>query len=266
MCIRDRSYTITIVNNAPQALSEKVHQALSTYDHVHVIHEKKAGLSIARNTGITFVNGDWLAFIDDDALVPDDYIRRIGDIIHEETWDCFGGHINSWWKYERPDWLHEEFGSKPKLSRHRIVLSDKYNWGSNIIIRRDCLIRVGKFPDKIGMKGKQLGYAAENIVQDKLRDQGYTIGYDPQLYVDHLVLPQKLKLGWHIKSAYATGRDGRSVFPDQYDWKGMLVSAKNCISRPLKAVGFWLANPKTCLLYTSPSPRDLSTSRMPSSA
>ena len=25
-------------------------------------------------------------------------------------------------------------------------------------------------------------------------------------------------------------------------------------------------NPKTCLLYTSPSPRDLSTSRMPSSA
>ena len=26
------------------------------------------------------------------------------------------------------------------------------------------------------------------------------------------------------------------------------------------------ASPKTCLLYTSPSPRDLSTSRMPSSA
>ena len=28
----------------------------------------------------------------------------------------------------------------------------------------------------------------------------------------------------------------------------------------------WLAYPSTCLLYTSPSPRDLSTSRMPSSA
>ena len=27
-----------------------------------------------------------------------------------------------------------------------------------------------------------------------------------------------------------------------------------------------IANPDTCLLYTSPSPRDLSTSRMPSSA
>ena len=28
----------------------------------------------------------------------------------------------------------------------------------------------------------------------------------------------------------------------------------------------WQTTPKTCLLYTSPSPRDLSTSRMPSSA
>ena len=29
---------------------------------------------------------------------------------------------------------------------------------------------------------------------------------------------------------------------------------------------FWLSTINTCLLYTSPSPRDLSTSRMPSSA
>ena len=28
----------------------------------------------------------------------------------------------------------------------------------------------------------------------------------------------------------------------------------------------WYVPPKSCLLYTSPSPRDLSTSRMPSSA
>ena len=30
--------------------------------------------------------------------------------------------------------------------------------------------------------------------------------------------------------------------------------------------GFWRDYPNICLLYTSPSPRDLSTSRMPSSA
>ena len=33
----------------------------------------------------------------------------------------------------------------------------------------------------------------------------------------------------------------------------------------IPTAGVWV-NPNSCLLYTSPSPRDLSTSRMPSSA
>ena len=38
------------------------------------------------------------------------------------------------------------------------------------------------------------------------------------------------------------------------------------ISKDLKRAGFTFCGPTICLLYTSPSPRDLSTSRMPSSA
>ena len=34
----------------------------------------------------------------------------------------------------------------------------------------------------------------------------------------------------------------------------------------LAAIGTWISNPFTCLLYTSPSPRDVEESRMPSSA
>ena len=43
---------------------------------------------------------------------------------------------------------------------------------------------------------------------------------------------------------------------DQYPW---LVAEK-------KAIGEYVLNLKNCLLYTSPSPRDKSSSRMPSSA
>ena len=38
------------------------------------------------------------------------------------------------------------------------------------------------------------------------------------------------------------------------------------ISRKFAKLGYEVAFLNTCLLYTSPSPRDLSTSRMPSSA
>ena len=38
------------------------------------------------------------------------------------------------------------------------------------------------------------------------------------------------------------------------------------VSLPGERLGYLVVHPKACLLYTSPSPRDLSTSRMPSSA
>ena len=44
-------------------------------------------------------------------------------------------------------------------------------------------------------------------------------------------------------------------------------SVKTSAQRVLSATNSWLyAQSQSCLLYTSPSPRDLSTSRMPSSA
>ena len=86
------------------------------------------------------------------------------------------------------------------------------------------------------MKGEKIGYAAENIVQDKLRQHGCQVGYDPDLLINHVVAQHKLKLTWHIQSAYATGRDGWHVFPEQYGWMGMLKSFKGGFSKPLKSV------------------------------
>ncbi len=92
------------------------------------------------------------------------------------------------------------------------------------------------------MKGAHIGYSAENIVQINLRKNEYRIGYDPALYINHVIAKPKSKMSWHIKAAYATGRDGKSVFPDQYGWKGMFKSAKQCISRPAKGFYKWLSD------------------------
>ena len=52
--------------------------------------------------------------------------------------------------------------------------------------------------------------------------------------------------------------------PDQsFDWQSDLIEIIQPIFQSLKDL---TEQPRACLLYTSPSPRDLSTSRMPSSA
>ena len=75
---------------------------------------------------------------------------------------------------------------------------------------------------------------------------------------------------------YWIGFDAREV--DAFDVCSFSAQRKSSIPlhvralnhKQLRARGIfsreWGVNPKTCLLYTSPSPRDLSTSRMPSSA
>ena len=60
-----------------------------------------------------------------------------------------------------------------------------------------------------------------------------------------------------------------AIFKNKYkkldghpDNKGSLLVPKSLLKKMAEA----FQNGETCLLYTSPSPRDLSTSRMPSSA
>ena len=233
------NWGLIVVNNDNQPLGERVTHHINRINNSRIVNESIPGLSRARNKGTSISEAEWIGFLDDDAKVPGSFIARAQDIINNENFDCFGGHIRSWWKYGRRRWLVDGFGSKPILQEKRGVLEEGYNWGSNIFVRRQALVDVGCFPVDIGLKGKHLGYAAENLVQIDLREKGYMIGYDPDLIIDHAVLPHKLKLWWHIRSAFATGRDGRRVFPDQYGFFGILSSIKNCFTRPLKAILNW---------------------------
>lgn len=50
---------------------------------VRVIHQKNAGLSGARNTGIDAAEGAYLAFVDSDDYVAKDFIRTLYDLMQE---------------------------------------------------------------------------------------------------------------------------------------------------------------------------------------
>lgn len=76
---------------------------LPPYEWVKVITQKNKGVSAARNTGLNNAKGQYVAFIDADDLVAENYIETILDKIKTEKFDyCY----MSWktfgkgWKYE----------------------------------------------------------------------------------------------------------------------------------------------------------------------
>ena len=54
-----------------------------TDKRIKVIQQTNQGLSVARNTGIAYAKGEYIAFVDGDDLVHQDYIQNLYDVIDE---------------------------------------------------------------------------------------------------------------------------------------------------------------------------------------
>lgn len=62
----------------------------TSYEWVKVIRQKNGGASKARNTGLDKSTGEYIAFIDADDLVAEDYVKRIIEKIDSEHFDyCY---------------------------------------------------------------------------------------------------------------------------------------------------------------------------------
>ncbi len=57
------------------------------YKCVKAIHKRNGGLSSARNAGIKHASGDWLAFVDSDDYIKNDFISKMVDIAKKQDAD-----------------------------------------------------------------------------------------------------------------------------------------------------------------------------------
>lgn len=73
-----QNFELLLVDDGSTDRSGKVcDDLIKTDSRIRVIHQKNAGVSVARNTGITEAKGDYLAFVDGDDLIAPDYLERL---------------------------------------------------------------------------------------------------------------------------------------------------------------------------------------------
>lgn len=210
-------FEILIIDNAS---TDNTISIVANYP-IHYYHEQIVGLSHARNRGAKEAKGEWLCYIDDDAKLYPNYLERALWVIDNYDFDCFGGMYYAWYPFKKPKWIDESFGTKIPLRETIGEIITPELSGGNFIIRREVLERAGGFPSNFGMVGSNIGYGEEDYLQRKLLKMGYILGFDPELKIDHAVLPHKLKLSWHLKSWYAHGRDGQR-FTKEYSFNQII--------------------------------------------
>ena len=86
---------ILVDDESPDKCPEICEQYAREDDRVKVIHQKNLGLSGARNTGMQYVTGDYVLFLDSDDFLALDYCERMIEMAKKENADIVVGEIIS---------------------------------------------------------------------------------------------------------------------------------------------------------------------------
>ncbi|HYW01115.1 MAG TPA: glycosyltransferase [Candidatus Acidoferrum sp.] len=175
------------------------------------IYDPSAGLSRARNTGWRSARGDFVAYLDDDAVASNDWLELIIKSFSFGS-ACVGGKVIPIWEVDRPAWLPDSllwYLSILEWNLPRHVLGEReYLNGANIAFRRNVLEMVGGFREDLGrayVSNSRLLGGEEIDLQVKLTSRGQEVVYDPTIIVRHVILAQRLHKDWFLKRAFWQG-------------------------------------------------------------
>ena len=206
---------ILIDNNSNDGSAEIMKEYASNYDVFNYMFVEQKSLSIARNEGAEAAKGDYIIYIDDDALISSNYLTRLDYVIEKYAYKVIGGVGYPWYHFGKPKWMREDFGYSTKGLNDVGVLQKESISGFSMCFERNTLLSSSLFSIHLGMSGDKVAYGEETALIFELRKKGVEIAFDPKLEVKHLVAKHKLKLSWHLQMYKAHGRDNLSIWGKQ---------------------------------------------------
>jgi len=168
------------------------------------------GLSIARNAGVAASKGQWVAFVDDDAVPWPDWHARLLEVLASIPDDCgaIGGRIVAifpdgaspeigprWQMYVS---INDRIGSRDCTDRFELI-------GANCCFRRTAFDQAGGFPTDLGRFKGSLLSGEDVMLMNRLRSLGWRIRFESAFCVGHKVSQERLTRRWVRSRAYWEG-------------------------------------------------------------
>jgi glycosyltransferase involved in cell wall biosynthesis len=169
------------------------------------------GHSRARNAALAAANGEWLAFLDDDAVPFADWLAALHKIVDKAPQDlaAIGGPTEPLWPTETAPshisrrWLF--FLSCIQDEVRQSVRSGAKVCGANLAFRKESLNSVGGFHKDLGRIGDRLTGGEDTLAVRLLLRAGFEAFFDPSVRVQHRIHSDRLTLAWIRKRAFWEG-------------------------------------------------------------
>lgn len=182
---------ISVIIAAPPAMPEVQAVAAARAldypaDRLEIIVARGRQPSVQRNMALRAARGEWVYFLDDDALPPSDNLRRAEKLLSEPAVAMIGGpnlcppvapFLEQVFAVALASWL--AFG--PSRARYTPVgkirdTGEKELILCNTLARRAALLELGGFNEALYPN-------EENALMDELQERGRRLVYDPEFFV-----------------------------------------------------------------------------------
>ena len=204
-------YEILVVDNhSTDNTKQVVTEEFAHVSNLHYLYEPIQGLSQARNTGWQNAKGEYVAYLDDDAIASPHWLEKILEVFETVTPQpgVVGGKIEPIWEAHRPSWLSDRVALGLTIldwSETPIFLEDR-RWlaGANVAYPKH-LLEANGFNVSLGRKGSNLLSCEESFLHNHLKSNGYQIYYHPDVAIRHHIPASRLVKSWHLKRQYWNG-------------------------------------------------------------
>jgi cellulose synthase/poly-beta-1,6-N-acetylglucosamine synthase-like glycosyltransferase len=155
-------------------------------DRLEIIIARGRQPSVQRNVALRAARGQWVYFLDDDALPPPDNLRRAERWFHDPNVAMLGGPnvcpasapflekvfavvLASWLAFGPSRARYTPVGKTRNTGEKELILC-------NTLARRDGLLALGGFNEALYPN-------EENALMDEMQKRGLRLVYDPQFFV-----------------------------------------------------------------------------------
>ena len=201
--------TIVVDNNSTDDTEKVVTQYAGRIRDLKYVFEKDQGLSHARNRGCSEASSEYLAYLDNDAIAPEDYVSNVMKVIERHSPDIMGGPIYPYYVSRKPGWFKDEYEIRKHAEESGFSLTCRIS-GGNYIIKKSLLRELGMFDVSLGMVGEQVKLGEERDILEKYRrsrnEEDQKTYFAVECWVKHYVPPRKMTVRYFLARYYRAGR------------------------------------------------------------
>ncbi len=205
---------IVVDNNSTDRTRDLVAAHCCRYGHFRYLKEERQGVSHARNIGCRNARGTYVAFLDDDAIAEPDYVACVLRVITQFDPDFVCGPIYPYYTDPKPSWFDDELETR-KFEQKSGFSTTCGAPGSNLVIRKNVLERLGMFDVNLGMEGKTIRLGADRKPLDIYRRvtpvDEQKVYYSLECKVFHHVPKEKMRVSHFWTRGYAAGVATRRI-------------------------------------------------------